>query len=152
ERLADQSTNANTPCRAALVDAPRPANPRCPLPHGWLERITAASCLLFSFAVIRRHIVGVEPCGLFGSELDFQIAAENLRPEDMRTRLNGMSTDPQHDVAARWHVDRLERHAAVGNCVHRAFGLFRLDAFREEAHNVDVLCHTSTTVLDVDFV
>src|SRR5204863_5181835 len=73
--------------------------------------------------------------------------------EDVGAGLNAVSTDPQHNVPAGWNsFDGFERHSAVGNGVHRAFGLLGLDALGEEAGDIDILRRIRAAVLDVDFV
>ena len=89
------------------------------LTHARLERVAAAG-LLLGLTAIGGRVVRVEPSGFLGSELDFEITAEDFGSEDMGTWLNRVGSDPEHDIlASRYVVNRFERHTAVGNGVHR---------------------------------
>src|SRR4051812_10117392 len=79
--------------RAASVIGLRLATGHLLLPHSRLKRLATSGRLLFRLAAVGRNVVGIEPGGFFGREFDFQIAAEHLGSENVRSRLNGVRSD-----------------------------------------------------------
>lgn len=105
----------------------------------WPKRIAAICGLLLRWIVRWRYVICIKSRSLFGSQLDFQVAAQHLGSEHMSSGLRSVSPNSQHDFAARRQfLNGAERDAAIGNRGRAAFGLFWFDALREKCDRIHI--------------